>query len=558
MDTLARSNILERIFSSMSHAVIVVDPKGNILRTNPRGAALFQLNTEEAGWHQDRSIPDALCLPVQAKGLKMTIAGEACMVNRTPLYEDGLCTGVISEIQQISQMADYQSLLGNMQRIIEFSSDGLYVVDKSGKTLFVNQAYEDISGYRREELIGHHMADLMSRGYFDQSVSLLVLEQKKRVSILQKIGNKKDVVVTGNPVFDESGDIHIVVTSVRDITHLNQLTDELSKAKTFSKMNQNRYVLSQGDSDEEVVFQSMQMKRIVDQVKQIASFPTSVLLSGPTGAGKEVITNLIHHESDRKGMPFVKVNCGAIPETLLESELFGYVKGAFTGANQEGKIGLLELADKGTVFFDEVAELPMSLQAKLLRAIQDKQIQRVGGNKVKQLDIRIISATNKDLLDMVNQGTFREDLYYRLQVVELHIPPLSERPEDIASLVDHFFRHFCRLYSVDKQMSQEARETLQHYHWPGNVRELKNLIESMIVSVPSLVIESVDLPPHIARSQNKSVSISLKSRIDQFERKLIEEAIEQAPSIRKAAEMLGVDHSTLVKKMKRWRGEEEE
>ncbi|OMP66517.1 Fis family transcriptional regulator [Domibacillus epiphyticus] len=446
-----------------------------------------------------------------------------------------------------------------MEKIIEFSADGLYVVNHEGLTLFANAAYEDITGFKREELIGNHMGDLIQKGYFDQSVSLLVLEAKKRISILQQIGQqKKDVIATGNPVFDESGNISMIVTSVRDITQLKELTKELTKAKSFLHLNQNRYTFSTDGSDEQVIFQSMLMKEIIHKIRQIAPFPTSVLLSGPSGSGKEVIANLIHQLSDRKEQPFIKVNCGAIPEQLLESELFGYEKGAFTGANHDGKIGLLELADKGTVLLDEIGELPLALQVKLLRVLQEKQIQRIGGTTTKQLDIRIISATNKNLKEQVLSGLFREDLYYRLQVVELSIPPLNERPEDIEILIDHYFSYFCKLYNIEKHVSHETKRILQNYHWPGNVRELKNLVEGMLVSVPSLTIEPVDLPPHFNIQHSQESSPTLKQRVEQFEKRIVHDALHKKNTIRKAADYLGIDHSTLVKKMKRWKMTKEE
>ncbi|RID84008.1 PAS domain S-box protein [Peribacillus asahii] len=550
--------ILESVFYSMSNGVIVVDSNKKVLFMNNSIQKLLKLEhrdylgTDIREFIPNSQIPHVLDSGESTIGVKMTIAGLQCMVNQTLLYQDDKVIGAVSVIQDISQMEHYRSLFLQMENIIEFSTDGIYVVNKEGITLTVNSTYEEMSGFKREELIGHHMSDLMKKGYFDQSVSLLVLQEKKRISILQRIGQQKDVIVTGNPVFDEVGDIQMVVTSVRDITQLNDLTNELKKAKSFSEMSQNRYTFSTDGTDEKVIFQSTQMKEIIEKVKQIASFPTSVLLSGPSGSGKEVIANLVHQLSDRKDMPFIKVNCGAIPEQLLESELFGYEKGAFTGARQEGKVGLLELADKGTVLLDEVGELPLSLQVKLLRVLQEKQIQRLGGTKTKQLDIRIISATNKNLKELIEKGEFREDLYYRLKVIELSIPPLSQRPEDIESLLDHFFAYFCKLFNVEKHISPETKHILQSYHWPGNVRELRNLIESMIVSVPSLTIEPVDLPLHFSIHSYIESAHTLKQRMEQFEKRIIIDALQKKPSIRKAAEYLGVDHSTLVKKIKRW------
>jgi PAS domain S-box-containing protein len=555
--------LFKSTFHSMTNGVIVVDREQRILFMNHAASNLLcNGNKDYTGQDIRNFIPNSELHKVletekSSIGVQMGIAGVQYMVNRTPLYQDGTLMGAVGVLQEISQMEHYRLLLNQMEQVIESSADGIYVVDKNGLTLFVNSAYEDITGFKRDELIGHHMADLMEGGYFDQSVSLLVLEEKKPLSIIQKIENKKDVIVTGNPVMNDSGTIEMIVTSVRDITQLTQMSNELKKAKSFSKMNQNRFTYTGEGSQDNIIFESIQMKEIIHKIKQVAPFPTSILLLGPTGAGKEVLANLVHDYSNRKDKPFIKVNCGAIPEHLLESELFGYEKGAFTGAHSAGKIGLLELADNGTVLLDEISELPLSLQVKLLRVIQEKQIQRIGSSKVKQLDIRIISATNKDLKELVDQGTFRDDLYYRLQVVEVHVPPLVERPDDIEVLADHFFTSFCKSYNIQKEMSSETREMLKRYSWPGNVRELKNLVESMIVSVPSLIIEVGDLPPHIHRdTKNKGDSpdlrATLKQKVEQYEKNLVIDALKNHDSIRMTAKTLGIDHSTLIKKLKRW------
>jgi PAS domain S-box-containing protein len=556
--TIIEPHIWESIFSSIHNGVIVVDRNRKILLINSSAKKLLQIENENWEGKDIRELipttglPDVLESGTSSIGVKMNIEGRQCLVNRTPLYRDGKLIGAISVLQDISAMEHYHSLFKQMETIIEFSTDGIYVVDKEGKTLMVNSAYEEITGFRREELIGRHMEHLVKQGYIDQSVSLLVLKEKKCISILQKIGGKKDVIVTGNPVFNQQGEIEMIVTSVRDISHLIKMKTELEKAKSFSEMSHNRYTFSIDGSDEKIIFLSDPMKRIIEKVKQIAPYPTSVLLTGPSGVGKEVIANLIHNLSSRKDKPFIKVNCGAIPETLLESELFGYEKGAFTGARQDGKIGLLELADHGTIMLDEVGEMPLALQVKLLRVLQEKQIQRIGGHKVINLDIRIIAATNQNLKELISQGKFREDLYYRLQVIEMYIPPLVERPEDIEPLLDHYFSFYCKLYRINKHLSPHAKEILKHYHWPGNVRELKNLMENMVVSVPAQLIESHDLPLHIYEQTNSGTCLTLKQRVEQFEKRIIEEAMQKHSTIRRAAEQLGIDHSTLVKKLKKW------
>ncbi|MCM3567244.1 sigma-54-dependent Fis family transcriptional regulator [Neobacillus mesonae] len=439
-----------------------------------------------------------------------------------------------------------------MLAILEFTTDGIYVVDRHGVTMFVNRAYEQITGFSREQLVGRHMMDLIQDEFIDQSASLLVLEEKKEVSLLQTIAHKKEVIVTGNPVFAEDGTIEMVVTSVRDVTRLNSLQKDLSKAQTFSKMQNYRFTLTTDEEGNKFLFRDIQMKKIYVKATQIAPFPTSVLLTGPSGAGKEVIANLIHEFSDRKDKPFIKVNCGAIPETLLESEFFGYASGAFTGARREGKIGLLELANNGTIMLDEIGEMPIQLQVKLLRALQEKKIRRVGGTEDISVDIRLISATNQDIKNLIKQGKFREDLYYRIAVIELQIPPLCERREDIELLVDHYFEYYCQRYKIQKVMTPEAKRYLIHYQWPGNVRELKNIMENLVTSISDPRIEPYHLPYQFQQTANESTS-DLKSRLEQLEKRIVNEAVISHPSIRQAAKSLGIDHSTLVKKLQKWR-----
>ncbi|MED1466919.1 sigma-54 interaction domain-containing protein [Bacillus salipaludis] len=439
-----------------------------------------------------------------------------------------------------------------MLTVLEFSTDGIYVVDRNGITLFVNQAYEQITGFSREDLVGRHMKDLVQDEFIDQSVSLQVLREKKKISLLQTIAQTKEVIVTGNPVFAEDGTIEMVVTSVRDVTKLNSLQKDLSKANTFSKMQNYRYTFTTDEEENKFLFCDIRMKKIYEKVTQIAPFPTSVLLTGPSGVGKEVIANLIHDFSDRKAQPFIKVNCGAIPETLLESEFFGYEAGAFTGASRQGKLGLLELANNGTIMLDEIGEMPFQLQVKLLRALQEKKIRRIGGTADISVNIRVIGATNQDIMNLIRQGKFREDLYYRISVIELRIPPLCERKEDIILLADHYFESYCQRYKIQKVLTPEAKHCLIQYHWPGNVRELKNIMENLVTSVLEQTIEPYHLPYQLQQMENGSSS-NLKSRLEQLEKRIINEAIANNSSLRQAAKSLGIDHSTLVKKLQRWK-----
>ncbi|MBA4494043.1 sigma 54-interacting transcriptional regulator [Paenactinomyces guangxiensis] len=559
-ETQLDPELWKSIFFSLHNGVIVMDKNRKILSINPSAKKLLQIENENWVGKEikvlipETKLPETLTEGYSSIGQKMMIASRQCIVNRTPLYQNGKRIGAIGVIQDISEMEYYRNLSKQMESIIEFSTDGVYVVNSAGITIFVNSAYEEITGLHRDQLIGNHMSKLMEKGFIDQSVSLLVLQQKKRISIIQTIKGKKDVIVTGNPVFDEAGEIEMVVTSVRDITHLNQMKLELEKAKSFSHMANHRYTFQTENANQTIVFRSPRMKEVYGKIQQVAPFPTSILLTGQTGVGKEVIANLIHNLSDRKEKPFIKINCGAIPEQLLESELFGYEPGAFTGAKQDGKIGLLELANGGTVMLDEIGEMPLLLQVKLLRVLQEKQIYRIGGTTPRNLDIRFISATNQELTQLINKGRFREDLYYRLKVVEIHIPPLTEREEDIEELIHYFFSYYCDLYHIEKQLAKETVAILKTYSWPGNVRELRNLMENMVVSIPTAIIEPHHLPLHIYDHHHASpeTPFTLKQRLEQFEKRMVKEALQKNKSIRKASQQLGIDHSTLVKKIKKW------
>ncbi|MCL6454945.1 MAG: sigma 54-interacting transcriptional regulator [Alicyclobacillus sp.] len=346
----------------------------------------------------------------------------------------------------------------------------------------------------------------------------------------------------------------------------------------------------------DVVIQSRTMQALFAKARRMAAFPSTILIEGESGVGKEVVANWVHQHSPRNTMPFIKINCASIPESLLESELFGYERGSFTGAKQEGKPGLFELADKGTLLLDEISELSQSMQAKLLRVLQDREVRRVGGSWSRVIDVRILASTNAHLRERVQCGTFREDLYHRLNVGFLHIPPLRSRPEDIEPLLDHYMAALCQYLGITRRLSPEARAALLRYPFPGNIRELRNLLEGLCISAAEEEISPDDLPAYVLTPEtdarlgawanvergpfsdrigvepdglNRTVSdsrvrepsglrsegagASLQQRLDAYERRLLEEALHEATSIRNAAKRLNVSHSTLVRKLKKYR-----
>lgn len=308
--------------------------------------------------------------------------------------------------------------------------------------------------------------------------------------------------------------------------------------------------------DQQGVFCSQEMKEIYELAKRYASFKTTILIKGETGVGKEVIARLIHRYSKRSSMPFLTINCGAIPESLLDSELFGYESGAFTGASSKGSVGLFESAHKGTLLLDEVGELSPLLQVKLLRVLQESEVRRIGGSWSKSIDVRIIACTNADLCDSVKNGNFRKDLFFRLNVATITIPPLHERKADILPLLEYFLHEFCKLYGIEKTFDKSALHLITNHKFEGNVRELKNIVESSYITAKNNIITISDLPKYVVDSVPKHEyetdrkTTSLPEMLNTYEKEIIINALAYSNSIRKAAVMLGVSNSTLLRKIK--------
>ena len=394
---------------------------------------------------------------------------------------------------------------------------------------------------------------MVKDGVYSQSVTLQVLEKKESVTITQTTKNRNEILSTGTPVFDETGDVEFVIVNARDVTALNKLKNKLSLSEyqlEKLKLEQKRF--------SGVVVNSAVMQKIMGTALHIAKVDSTVLLTGESGVGKGVFARFIHEYSMRREGPFVKVDCSSIPESLFESELFGYEKGAFTGANQEGKIGLLEMASGGTVFLDEIGDMPIGMQAKLMRAIQDLEILPVGGHATRKIDVRFISATNVDLLKAIENKTFRADLFYRLNVVPIHIPPLRDRMDDIPPLINMIVDKINDKYGFDKTISVEAFDSLMKYEWPGNVRQLENTIERILVSNRDDVIKKSDLSADILGTSGdieQEIDIyhnDYRELLANYDKKILEIAILNEGSIPKAAKILGIDATTIRRKLEKY------
>jgi PAS domain S-box-containing protein len=454
----------------------------------------------------------------------------------------------------------------DFKEIVDHLYDGMCILDGKGVFLFVNKAYSKIMGIKKEDIVGCDVRELEGKLYRG-AVSPEVIKRKVQVnSVGVSLLNGNKVLITGLPIFDKDGNVKRVVCNHREMTDLLEmrakLEDSQKKLKEVKKheLIQNQeieHLRKQQIFRDDIIGLSAQMGNILNLVRQVAGIEATVLITGETGTGKEVIANEIYFNSNRKNGPFIKLNCAAIPANLLESELFGYQKGAFTGANTAGKIGLFELANKGTLLLDELGDMPMELQVKLLRAIQDKEITRIGGTERIKLDVRIIAATNKNLREEVEKGVFREDLFYRLNVIPINIPPLRERKEDIEHLARHFLNIFNRKYNKAVEISESGYRLLEEYHWPGNIRELQNIIERLVViSSNEQVINENQLANMLSiktlkAADNCKKALSLKEMVENVERKALEKALKDYGTTRAAAKALHVDQSTIVKKAKR-------
>ncbi|MEQ2456464.1 sigma-54 interaction domain-containing protein [Flavonifractor hominis] len=449
----------------------------------------------------------------------------------------------------------------DFQKVCENLYDGIHITDGEGRVLFINQAYTRTTGILPEELLGRKVADIEAEGkLYKGSVTGKVLECRQRVNSVATIFKlNKEVLVTGTPVFDEAGNIVLVVTNTRDFPELKRLEQQLLTLTEESKKANEEltYLRRQQAGDRQLFYRSQAMASVMELVRTVAPTDVTVLITGESGTGKELVANEIYHHSDRVDKPFIKVNCAAIPGELLESELFGYEDGAFTGAKRAGKAGMFELANTGVILLDEIGDMPLPLQTKLLRVLQQRELMRIGGSRPIRLDIRVIASTNKDLQEEVRQGRFREDLFYRLNVVPLEIKPLRERPEDIPYLAERFCQSFNKKYGKDARISDEAMQLILAYRWPGNIRELENLIERIVVTSPGGVVTRGTVynalnPGGMRLGGRVMEDATLRQQVSAFEREVILHTVERAGSIRKAARLLGVDHSTLVKKCRQY------
>lgn len=578
VDNLLQDNVLtaEQIFASMANGLIVTDEHDVITIFNPAAERILGIPACQAIGNKAQFIIPGSRLHIIAKtkeaeiGCRQSIGSKTILTNRTPIIVDGQMRGTMAIFEDISvleavtgQLTAVKELKERLQLVLESVQDGICVVDRDGYITYANPAYVELVQQTLENLIGQNVRNISPDGVRSR---VLTTAQPAIGNIVVK-PDGVTLVANVSPILVD-GELTGAVSVVKSVNEVHKLVDKLNlmSAKAEYLEQELWRTKKPGPSFEKFIGQSGKVREALAIAAKAAASKTTVLISGESGTGKELVAEGIHYASCRASGPLIKINCAAIPDSLLESELFGHEKGAFTGALRQ-KPGKFSLADKGTIFLDEIGELNKSMQAKLLRVLQQKEFTRVGGETVIKVDVRIIAATNRNLRQMVADGEFREDLYYRLNVIPILLPPLRERVEDIPLLVDYFLHKISA--EQDKTISGITREALtglMAYHWPGNVRELENVVERMVTLADSKVLTVADLPLYLRESAEQSVSLSSTGNgmwpvslseetilpWAEYEKEIISKALARYGSFNAAGKVLGLTHKTVAAKARKY------
>ncbi len=564
---------MQFIVESVPSGIIAINNDQNIIVVNEKAENMLQVKRENVLGKKIDDICNQAIFMYTKDGIgkienrKIHTGLYDVVLNSAPIYKDGQIIGGVAVFQDVSELEkvtlelrETQDRLKEIQSIIESSYDGILIADNTGKVEMVNSAWERLCGIKREDIVGKVTAEMVERGFYNKSVVQNTLMTKKITTIMLEMtsGDKKGqkILATGNPEVNENGELVRVIANIRNITELENLKSQLEESKQLTQKYSSEIeeMRKQQQKFPDIVAESPEMRGTMEIVVRAADVDATVLITGESGVGKEIVSKYLHKLSKRSEGPFIKINCAAIPANLLESELFGYMPGAFTGASKQGKIGLFELANDGTLLLDEIGELPVELQVKLLRVIQGKELTRIGGDKPIKVNSRLIAATNRDLKKMMEVGEFREDLYYRLNIINIHIAPLRGRLEDIPSLIMFFLDKYAEKHNRKKTITMPAVEILREYPWPGNIRELENLVERLIVLTEDEEIKEEHIPDiyKVDKVQDSTVQINgimpLKEAVTEVERQLLQRAKDKYGSTRKMAKALGVDQSTIVRK----------
>ncbi|KAB2336571.1 PAS domain S-box protein [Cytobacillus depressus] len=441
-----------------------------------------------------------------------------------------------------------------LNQILEHSFDEIFITDDMGNVVYARQSTEKLFGIPHEKMIRQNVFKLEKEGVFSPSVIVNVLKNKKNETLIQETKNKRKLIISGYPIVDETNKMIGAVSFSRDITEFEYLKKENEQVAIAIQAYQEEIAELKKQATQPFFLKSKTTEKLLDMVSKVASLGITILLDGESGVGKNHLAHMIHQISPRKSEPFIEINCGAIPESLIESELFGYEDGAFTGARKGGKKGYFESAGGGTLFLDEIGELPMNLQVKLLSVLQNHLFMRVGGSKRIEMKCRIICATNKNLEEMIHKQKFREDLYYRINVIKLTIPPLRERKEELIPLIYEMTEEFNTKYGMDKHFTPGMIAWLSQQEWPGNVRELRNFIEKLIVTTGTkeIDLEIVEDITYGESSKKNKQDMTLNEYLDSVEKEFIVKMFKKYPSSTKLSKKLGISQSTANRKIQKY------
>lgn len=572
VDTIINNNTmtLEQVFSNIPNGIIATDENDIITIFNEEAERILGLSSGEViGKDVDKVIYQSKLKEINKSGkselmVREVINDRILLINRTPIMIDKISKGALAVFSDISnlekvknELKTVKELKERLQLILETVQDGICVMSSEGVITYVNRAYLRILSEKEENILNKNIRDISPNG-----VRRRVLETGKSVvGALSYKENDVTIVCNVNPIIVD-GEITGVVSVIKNITEVKKLSEKLNKASAKAEyLEEELFRTKKPDlAFSKYIGYSGKVLDALATASKAAKTNTTVLIRGESGTGKELIAEGIHYGSKNAKGPFVRVNCAAIPQNLLESELFGHEKGSFTGAIKR-KLGKFELAQNGTIFLDEIGEMDKSMQAKILRVIQEKEFQRVGGEETIKVNVRIIGATHRNLEEMVRTMEFREDLYYRLNVIPIFLPPLRERRQDIAPLLEHFINKISK--NIGKNISlvkNDAMEALLNYSWPGNVRELENLVERLVALNENQVIDLDDLPSYMRQErpmkhEKAHVTSIIEDEIlplKEYEKIIIEKALKRYGSYNAAGKVLGLTHKTVAAKARQY------
>ncbi|MGQ9558863.1 MAG: sigma 54-interacting transcriptional regulator [Desulfurispora sp.] len=557
------------ILQSVHNVVLAIDYQGRVIVYNAASERVFGIPADQVlGRYISDVIPGTGLLKVLKTGKshigrKFVVGNSLYVVNRTPIIRNGAIVGAIGVAQEITELQHLaeelevvKELKGTLETIFDSSQEGYIAVNNDGQIIMINRAFAELLEVEPGEVIGKHITEVVAESELHHVPRTgrpqygEIVRIKGRETVVMRYPIRKNGMVIGAVSKVLFRDVNQLVALAEKINNLHR---ELSYYKSELQQVQGpRYSL------DNIIGSSPAMIRLKETIRRVAQGPSTVLIRGESGTGKELVAHALHAASQRRFGRFVKVNCAAVPENLLESELFGYQEGAFTGARKGGQVGKFELASGGTIFLDEIGDMPLAMQAKLLRVLQEKEIERLGDSRPRPVDVRVVAATNRPLEELILEGKFREDLYYRLNVVSLQLPPLREHPEDIGELVMHFINKFNLEFGLHvRDLEKEVWELFHQYNWPGNVRELENVIERAFNMVEGSTLQVAHLPHYLqkqARGKKRLVSDKpLPALLDQVEKEALLEALQSTGGNKlQAARLLGISRAWLYKKMKQY------